>query len=272
MERLSASLSSSPAKRSLDIEKQIEAALEMHENLVSQSKFEEAGNLLDEIAKLKTQQKAAVVRELKNWHAEEQDDVQTQYWRELRDLNLAWGNAIEEEEKAICTAIEELQGQHKRKLEKHLQSLDKQLSAEMKPSSYLLNLKKQLEASIKAKKYHEAQAFQNDVQAVTAQETEVFFAQRRDKIKAAAEALKQKQILEMQSLKMKLHRNLQELKLRMKAETDKMLQRNKNYTKALLNAQSIQRNILTGKHTTLAGKHNPSKSFSMSRSPDYWES
>jgi hypothetical protein len=246
----------------------LEETLQLHRDLASRGRFGEADNALERAAELKLLKTKAVEREVKEVQIEQKEDVEAQHWNEFHDFHLRWEKLVREESKASKEAIAMLEASHKSQTEAHLQKLNNTLPTRPKPSAHLLNLKRQMEASIRTLKYKAAHDFQRDINVQEQRELESFLGEREEKLKAGLAALKHKQELEMLNLKKRLNSSLQELKVRKKAETEAMLQRYKNYSTSLHTAQSIQLNILTGKHTTLAGKHNPSRSLSLTRSPD----
>lgn len=250
------------------IDRRIDEALQLHRDLASKGRFSDAGNVLERIAELKQMKTKAIERELKVAQAEEADEVEAQHWSEFHDFHLRWANLLKEERQASNTAISVLEAAHLKQQETYLKRLNTQMPTNFKPSAHLLNLKKQLEASIKTLKYNAAHDFQRNIAILEQREQEEHLAHREDKIKTAMAALRQKQDLEKQNLKKRLFTTMQEIKLRKKAETEKLLKRYKNYSSSLRTAQSIQVNVLTGKHTTLAGRHNPNRSLSLSRGPE----
>ena len=225
------------------------AALEQEEN------FGEAYQALRSINHMIQQSKVHKLRRLSTSQQERSQAVENNYKSTISQHNASWSEAIQKFSETCQEERNALLSQNRAKLEKLWHSLDEELPPGPKPSMALLHLIKCKEKAVRSKQYQEAEWLVESIKREKRKEAQAYQEQRNFKIKAAVTKLSKTLDYQVARLEARQKAAMNELLIQKNLESKRLDQKYNNIRKSLNTAQNIETNKVSGRHTTVAGRH-----------------
>ena len=171
----------------------------------------EAARVKERLHNLGVEFEKQKLKELKNKHQSEKDQLENEFQKELNSCTDFWGDKIAQYNEQSQSLENELRAKHEEKLEAYQTKLDEEMPKVGKMSPEVLNLEYQIEKLVKDQRYKEAHSIQKKVDVLRAKCMNKIDGATLSRKNHKVELLLKKQEYEMQALCKKIDTGREEL-------------------------------------------------------------